>query len=343
MAFTYDVGNTYLAPYELTLQQFKLTKPAMDLAAAGDGDAIYVNDGSDPFTNGQFGAGIPGNICNPGAWYLFNARDLSYQICFKRRSPFAGFVTGVFVSPNSNYDLSGAGPSTPPTADDEAELAPINSSQYIGGGSSINVEDYTLHAIYGDADENYSWIVWHTIRGGRVPGGSPSSRPVNGMFVDVPDAIAGDSLDLRAVFGVPATGFFGDRIFDSRGRDEENAGPQALCFTSGRAVGQPPRGVGLITPVRDSGTYAMPADEEDSDWTSKPWGFQNGIWWANPQIGGIGRSRMVGQSKLFRPCGAPTGRRSPYNSCWGFSADQTRCYLDNVSIPWDANAGNILV
>jgi len=341
MAFTFSLQNDVATLYDALLQMFKTTKLAMDIVASGDGDAIYDTIGSDIFTNGTNGSGIPGNIANPNAWVLWNSRGGNFQ-CLWRRNIFTGYSMGVYISPGSNFSLAGTSATvSPATATDETELTPLGGSVLIVNSGSGNNEPITINAVIGDIDEDYSFFVFNVIQGMRLSSSVSSGKTFSGLYVDFPVNTEDDPMDLRAVFATPnANHFFANNeIYDSTSSNERGSFP--LCYTEGILV--PARGVGLVTPVRSSNAYALAENERDSDWTGKPWGFDGAVWWSNPHLGRFGKSKVIGRSRLFKPIGCPCGPVAPYHDTWGFSAAQDRAYVAGVSIPWDPGAADYLI
>lgn len=346
MAWSFDIQRECTTNYDCLYQTYLIFEQCMNLLASGDGNALYDDTGATLFTQGVFGGGVAGNICNPDAWALFDSKDSAFQILLKRAA-FNNYAMGVYVSAGRQYDLSAANATTAPVAADEDLVVSEGQSNLISAGTSYNNNPRIAHAIIGDADEDYSFFIMNVQRAYGFGGGSIGNGldfNMSGFFVDRPEAVDDDDTDLRAVFMTFDGSNFGaaSELFDARGynRDDGTYGERACAFIDGTDFKM--RQVGLASPTVAT-DFAVYTEDADSDWTGRPWGFDGAWWWAIPAYGRYGGfARMWGKSRLFKFTSGPSmyeGNRGAF----AFSPDQTRIHLGNVSLPWDGGATPVLI
>lgn len=341
MAFSVVTGADCADSYETLFQMYELMRQAMNLNAAGDGNLLYDDTGTNLFTNGQVTHGIAGNICNRDAWALFDAKDASFQILWKRAGS-SGYAMGTYISPTSSYDLTGAGPTTAPTASDEEVLNGEAASTLVSSGPSYSNRPNTVHLIHGDVDEEYSFFLFNRMMGYGFS--STGDANFSGLMVDRPLSVTDDEMDLRAVFSVfnNTNLVVGNDWYDSDNyqRDDNVYGEFPLAWTEGLANRL--RNVGIGRPIQGNGS-GIGSNDGDSDWTGRPWGFDSAFWWHVSPWGRYGgKGRMLGKSRLFRlNSGGCLNDR--HHGCLGFSADLTRLYLGSLSLPWDGSTGQVLI
>lgn len=309
------------------------------IRSSGDGLLLYDATGN-VFTQG-LSVSAAASIGNPSAWFVLAPPDGSYYLCYQRAAGF-GLQFGCWFSLDP---FTGGAPSPtvrPTSATEQTIRTTASGDSLVLGSTSPSYIGGVTHGIFGDADEEYAFIILNYSSGLALGGGAFGDPTMGAFFVDVcePSFVNVDQPSRHIVcpFSMPATGFaYLSTMFEGRNntRTPSTAPSRPFCWFRDTSSSLTVCGLATGGGSNNSTTnYRFGWEGTRTVDLMKP------VWLANNRE--FSDAIIKGASRLFRRTSTPNalsqvateGRSGPL--C--FSSDLQWWFLGKdgtVAVPWD--------